>query len=301
MKRTIAALLCLVIFACLISGCAGNPEKPKKEEVLPRLIYVMEKNERYTRQEIYFKNYETNRRVYGQEIIPAGLAEGEKVPLIIYVHGGSGEVETMVPEAKQLMGDKIAAFIFECCGTNRVNPQSDGKDIFSAHYTSRISDLEAALAYVKTLPYVDLSRIYLYGRSAGGVAVMIDAVHHNDDIAGIVLESSGLAPKTESMLAVDETSKGVVEKYLCQGNWEEFVLGYRGDVLVVCTENDEEGAYPNGEYSAAVYARRDVGSSRFVGCPEGQHTFNCFTAEGKQMTLDAIRDLVYGTNGQDKQ
>ncbi|MBR2874475.1 MAG: prolyl oligopeptidase family serine peptidase [Clostridia bacterium] len=291
-KRIIALTIALLMILTLsLTGC-DTKEPEKKEEVLPREIYT-EKFSNYSFKELYFKNAETDRRVYGAEMIPDGLQEGEKIPCIIWVHGGSGDIRTLTREAEVFMADKVAGFLFECCGTSN-KPMSDGREFNGRiHYTSRVSDLMAAYEYVKTLDYVDTSKIYLYGRSAGGLTIMLGVTFIKDEIPGIIVESSGLKGTPNSMLSVSENSLGVVEKYICPDDgWEDYINQYEGDVLFLCTETDETGAFANGLYNHEVYLRRENGTSEFIACPEGLHTWNSFTDEGQKMSIDAMRKFL---------
>ena len=110
----------------------------------------------FEKETYYIHNDEMNRSIYAVQIKPKDLAEGEKVPLIIYVHGGNGTANSYIGLAKTLSEQKIAGLMFECCGGNNGKAsaaKSDGADLFPAHYSSRISDLEAVLAFAKTLGY----------------------------------------------------------------------------------------------------------------------------------------------------
>lgn len=132
MKRLLAAWMLLVQLAlCWTIGLA--------EDAFEKETY-------------YIHNDEMNRSIYAVQIKPKDLAEGEKVPLIIYVHGGNGTANSYIGLAKTLSEQKIAGLMFECCGGNNGKAsaaKSDGADLFPAHYSSRISDLEAVLAFAK--------------------------------------------------------------------------------------------------------------------------------------------------------
>ena len=150
----------------------------------------------FEKETYYIHNDEMNRSIYAVQIKPKDLAEGEKVPLIIYVHGGNGTANSYIGLAKTLSEQKIAGLMFECCGGNNGKAsaaKSDGADLFPAHYSSRISDLEAVLAFAKTLDFVDTNRVYLWGESYGGIVVEFCAVNHPNDVKGLLLVSTGLS------------------------------------------------------------------------------------------------------------
>lgn len=98
MKRLLAAWMLLVQLAlCWTIGLA--------EDAFEKETY-------------YIHNDEMNRSIYAVQIKPKDLAEGEKVPLIIYVHGGNGTANSYIGLAKTLSEQKIAGLMFECCGGN---------------------------------------------------------------------------------------------------------------------------------------------------------------------------------------
>lgn len=293
--KLIRVIMTTVAAVCLFFTFAGcgqqKPESVKKPVSYPKVVRVVADKETYIETEVNIWNQETERKINCLTVEPKGLSAGEKVPTIVYVHGGTGSAQSLIVEPEKLAADKIAGITFECCGANKTAPKSDGKEIFNSHYTSRISDLEAVFEYVKTLPYVDADQIYFYGQSMGGLVVMMAAPNHNDDIKGIILESTGLSERGGMVAA---TGNGVVEKYLPVATPEEHIKGYLGDVIISCSQGDSTGAHANGEYTTTIYEERTQGSVTFYSCPEGEHAFNSFSAEGKQITYQAIRDLILG-------
>lgn len=184
--------------------------------------------------ETYINNEETDRRIYAQQIKPGGMAEGEKVPLAIYVHGSTGNSETLIKLAQSLARKGVAGLAIECCGgDSSVTAKSDGNDIFPSHYSSRISDLAAAVEYAKTLPYADTGKIYLIGESYGGIVVSFYAGDHSDEIAGVVMLSSGI----QLSILGTEGRGGAMDKYIPEDPFEH-VAKYTKDVLCFCGSED---------------------------------------------------------------
>ena len=216
-------------------------------------------------------------------MLPAGLPEGEKISIIIDIHGLNGNAESLIDEPEALAADKIAGFTFEC-GISKI----DGKMVTPAHYTSRVSDLETVIAYVKTLPYVDPDRLYIYGQSYGGLVAMAASPRHNDDTAGMILESTGL---NEDGSLISANDKPGLSQYELPEDWKAYIKQYGKDVIICCSEGDT-GAYANGQYTAGVYKERDTGKATFVSGPEGKHSFVAFSEEGKEVTLNAIHELI---------
>lgn len=195
-------------------------------------------------------------------------------------------------EPETLAAQGIAGITFECCGANRFSPESDGEEIYNSHYTSRISDLEAVISHAKTLDWVDKDNIYIYGQSMGGLVCMFDAPRHNEDIAGMFLESTGL---TEDGSMVTSTGNGVVEKYLPPEGTEaveNYINTFTKDILIFCSQGDSTGAHDNGKYTSTIYQKRTEGKVKFFSFENGEHAFNTFTQEAKQTVFAEMAALV---------
>lgn len=290
---TLAATAMTAVFA---SGCTNDTGKTdpveKPEVTYPQYLTELKSTDTYTETPVYIMNEETDRRVYCIETVPADLGDG-KVPLIIYVHGGNGDATSLIALPENLAESGFAGITFECCGANKFSPKSDGKEIYSSHYTSRISDLEAVIEHAKTLDYVDTDKIYIYGQSYGGLVCMMDAPYHNDDIQGMFLESTGL---TEDGSMVTATGNGVVDKYLPPEDYESFMTEFTKDVLIFCSQEDETGAHENGAYTATVYESRAEGETKFYSYKGGMHSFSGFEKEAKEDVYRII--TAYITTGE---
>lgn len=244
----------------------------------------------FEKETFYIHNDEMNRSIYAVQIKPKDLPEGEKVPLIIYVHGGSGTANTYLGLAKTLSEKKIAGLMFECCGGNNGKAsaaKSDGADLFPAHYSSRISDLEAVLDFAKTLDFVDTNRIYLWGESYGGIVVEFCAVNHPDKVKGLLLVSTGLSDAVLGIQVQEETHQGILTQYI-PDNPYQYILGYPGPVLFICGDADATGAYDNTALNVALYQQREQAQTDFVTILGGGHGYGAFTKEQKQTTVDSI-------------
>ena len=276
---TCIAATTAAVFAAACTDGGGKTDTPEKPEVTyPQYLTAIEKTEIYTETPVYIMNEETDRRVYCIETVPNELDDGEKIPLIIYVHGGNGDATSLIALPENLAESGFAGITFECCGANKFSPKSDGKEIYSSHYTSRISDLETVIEHAKTLDYVDTDKIYIYGQSYGGLVCMMDAPYHNDDIRGMFLESTGL---TEDGSMVTNTGNGIVEKYLPPEDYKSFMNGFTKDVLIFCSQEDETGAHENGAYTATVYESRGEGETKFYSYAGGGHSFSLFEQAAK--------------------
>lgn len=209
--------------------------------------------------------------------------------MVIYVHGGTGNAYSLIDEPEAFAAQGIAGFTIECCGGTKMNPQSGGLKIFPSDYTSRIIDVETAIEYVKTLDHVDTDQIYLYGQSYGGLVVMMDAPCHNDDIKGVILESTGM---DESGAMLDGAGrKGRLEEYAAPADWQGYMKEYTGDVIIFCSQGDN-AAHANGQYTSTIYSERTQGEVKFYSFAGGDHSWVAFTDAAKQTSLEAMAKFI---------
>lgn len=293
MKRTrlFAFILAAACFLGLLAACgpgaekatptpAGNPSAKWFTE--PR---ELETGEGYVSSEYYLHNEVTDRHIYAVETKPTGLTEGEKVPVVIYVHGQSGYATNFSAIYTRLVKDKIAAFSFECCGGNRSGAKSEGSKLFPAHYTSRITDLETVLDRVKTLDYVDTDHIFFFGESYGGVTSSLTIINHNE-IPGLILLSTGLSAIAK------EPEEGDVT-YLAEYDYDdplEAIKGYEGDVI--CFNGQQDFAHDAGKEQIDAYNQREKGSAVFYSLENSDHSFSALSDEGKEFLIETMRNFI---------
>lgn len=114
----------------------------------------------------------------------------KKVPAVIMFHGFSasrvGFAFQFVTIARELEKHGIAVFRFDLAGSG----ESDG-EFQDVTLTSEIADGEAIIDYVKSLDYIDESKISLMGMSFGGMLAGMLGGIRNDDIHSLFLASSG--------------------------------------------------------------------------------------------------------------
>lgn len=257
------------------------------EEMLPaEQKTITETAEPFEKESLYLENEETNRSIYSVQVKPTGVDAGQKVPMVIYVHGGSGNANSLLPIAKKLAAYGVGGVLFECCGGNNgktSEPKSDGGELYPAHYSSRISDLETVLSYVKGLDFVDPEQVYVFGESYGGLVACLSAPRHNQDLAGIILASTGLQ---ESVFSYEDHN-GAIESYIPETPYS-YIKDYTGPVLFLCGDADETGAYNATLQTNAIYEERVSGTTQVVTIEGGGHGYGSFTEEQKAVALSAL-------------
>lgn len=121
--------------------------------------------------------------IYGKIYIPDGLKG--RAPTVILSHSAMLTHTSMNTYCTELAKKGFVAYCFDFCGGSK-SSKSDGKQTDMTIFTE-VSDLEAVLKTVKTLSYVDTSRIFLFGTSQGGLVSALTAEKHISEIRGMIL------------------------------------------------------------------------------------------------------------------
>jgi hypothetical protein len=106
------------------------------------------------------------------------------LPAVVLSHGFMASQNETADYAKLLASLGYAAFTFDFCGGSPIST-SDGKSEDMTVFTE-VEDLEAVIAYVKTLPYVNTKDISILGCSQGGFVSAIVA-KNNPDLKKLLL------------------------------------------------------------------------------------------------------------------
>ncbi len=104
---------------------------------------------------------------------PKGLKEGEKVPALLWIHGGpGGQTRLNYSAALQHLVNHGYAIL----AVNNRGSSGYGKTFFSAddrkHGNEDLKDCVEAKKFLATLNYIDTTKIGIYGGSYGGYMVM---------------------------------------------------------------------------------------------------------------------------------
>lgn len=155
-----------------------------------------------------------NLTLRGMAHIPDNISK--KVPAIIMFHGFTasrvGFSFQFVKIARELEKYGIATFRFDLTGSG----ESDG-DFIDVTLTSELEDGKAIIDYVKSLDFIDETRIGLMGMSFGGlIASMLGGIR-KDDIKALYIAS----PAT---CAIDDIKSGHVQG--CPIDEEAKLKGY---------------------------------------------------------------------------
>lgn len=115
-------------------------------------------------------------------------AAGEKLPVVIQIHGGpeSQELPNFNPRRQSWVNELGAAVIIpNVRGSSGYGKTYLGLDNAEKREDS-VKDIGALLDWVARQPDLDASRVAVVGQSYGGYMVLAVAGHYNDRVAGII-------------------------------------------------------------------------------------------------------------------
>ena len=122
--------------------------------------------------------------------MPEGYREGDKCPLVLVIHGLTGNMEEahITGAARTFNEIGMAALRVEMYG----HGQSEGE--FERHNLFKwLNNIMAVMNYVKTLEFV--SDMYVCGHSQGGLATMLTAGMYPDVFkAAVILSPASMVP-----------------------------------------------------------------------------------------------------------
>lgn len=283
MKKLLAIILTIVIVSSL-AACGGGKEPTNEPATYPKFMGKLQDFPKGVSYEFYAWNEEADGKVYGIEYLPDSFDKesGDKLPIVITVHGGGGNELMLSSLAKEFAGLGISAITFGCRGASDTTKSDDG----SATLSSRASDLNTILKYVQSLPWVDQEKIYFYGESMGGMTIMISAEYFQDDIAGIILTASGFSE--ESIGFIDSE----FPQYTPQDGqtWDERLLAYRGDFIMFHATGDMIFSSETSRATYELYDTRGTGICKYYETEGGSH--DALSDEGKALRLQVIGDYI---------
>lgn len=276
-------LLCMV----LLSGCTAG-DKTITEAAAPQIMQPSQSEEAdittpdtedityaYITEELYAKR--DDNQIYGVIYIPQEA--DEQMSAVIFSHGFGGNYQVGEQYAEALAGKGYVVYCFDFCGGSP-GSRSDGSTLEMSIFTEQ-ADLEAVMAMIKSLDYVDSENLFLIGTSQGGAVSAITAADHPGEIRGAILlyPAFCLAEQTQERFASVEdipntyfflwmTVGTVYAEDLLDYDIYEVIQNYDKDVLLIHGDADSIVPLSYSERAAAVYP-----SARLEVLPGAGHGF----------------------------
>ena len=183
MKKTVIVLMGFIAVAMCFAACSSDDNNgsmpPENEETTDSLQtgteLVVDSTEVWSERE--------GNKIFG--MMYHNPATTKKQPAVILSHSSSLTHVAMSGYANEIAKIGYAAYCFDFCGGSDKS-MSDGKTDEMTVFTE-VEDLRAVVKTVKSLDYIDPSRVYLLGSSQGGLVSALLADECPDDFAGIIL------------------------------------------------------------------------------------------------------------------
>lgn len=250
------------------------------------------------------RNFECKRgslTLRGTEYRPTG----DRHPIAIVSHGFMANQETTRAYAVELARQGYASYCYDFSGGCVLKGLSDGKTTDMSVLTE-VLDLEAVIAYTRSLPYTDETRVLLMGCSQGGFVSALTAAKPENAIAQLVLFYPALCipddARAGKMMFAKFDPKNVPELVRCgpmklgrryvtdvleMDPYQE-IRGYTGPVLIVHGTRDRIVALPYAQRAEETY--RTTGADvRLKIIEKGRHGFR---GKYDAMAVEALREFV---------
>ncbi len=197
-KRRLPLILCFPIGLSLVMNACAGVDEPQKDlpgdgdSFVSNAGTISENTQGgqsppsgtahvYETQELYARRGEN--QIYGIIYIPQNA--GEKMPAVIFSHGFGGTHSAGTQYAQALAENGYVVYCFDFCGGGP-GSRSSGSALEMSLFTEQ-ADLEAVIAMIRQLDYVDSDNLFLMGTSQGGAVSAITGAAHPEEIRGMVL------------------------------------------------------------------------------------------------------------------
>ena len=165
-------------------------------------------------------------RVAGIEVLPSDIAAGEKIPLMIYNRGGSGNYGMLSPgQITVLMAPFVKQLRLGVLASNyRGNGGSEGREEFGG---ADVQDVLNLIALGKEQPWWDGKNIFLLGWSRGGM-MAYRAMQAGADLTAVAV-GAGVADLFDLAARRDDMEQ-IFQRYALEGKDRETALRERSAV-----------------------------------------------------------------------
>lgn len=222
--------------------------------------------------------------VRGTEFRP----EGENLPAAIICHGFMANQESVKVYAKALAETGYITYCFDFCGGSAAENKSDGVTTEMSVLTEAL-DLEAVIAYVKSLPYTG-DKLLVGGCSQGGFVSALVAARNPGLINKLLLVYPALCiphdARSGKMMFAEFDPQNIPEIVPCGPmtlgrcyvadvvgmDVYEAISGYTGEVGLIHGDSDALVDISFSDKAFEVY-RKTASSAEYCVIKGGEHGF----------------------------
>ena len=238
--------------------------------------------------------------------------QGDHLPIAIVCHGFMANQGSVRRYARALAGMGYAAFCFDFSGGCLFDGKSDGKTTDMSVLTE-VADLQAVIAYARTLSYTDSQSVLLMGCSQGGFVSALTAAKADSAVSKLILFYPALCipddARAGKMMFAKFDPANVPEQFRCgpmklgsryvtdvihMDPYQE-IGGYSGNVLIVHGTADPIVRPDYSERACETYQNRtpvdpaQPPHTEFFPIEGGKHGFS---KKHDTLALNAVRTFL---------
>lgn len=279
-NRLLTLLLTCVLSVSMTACGSAPPQEPQQSTTPPtqQTETVVPSTEPDTAIDLGSRSYEytaeelpaevDGHSIYGRIYVPVGAES--PMPAVIFSHGYGGSNSTGAPYAEELAQKGIVVYCYDFRGGSN-GSRSDGSPLEMSVFTEK-ADLEAVLAMIQSLDYVDTGNIFLMGTSQGGMVSAMVGASHADEVKGMVLlypafcipenararfASADEVPDTISFFSWLTVGRNYVTDVLDYDVYAD-VTTYEKDILILHGDRDGTVDVSYSERAAEQYPAADL-------------------------------------------
>lgn len=215
-------------------------------------------------------------RVTGIEVVPSDLAASEKIPLMIYNRGGSGDYGMLSPgQVTVLMAPFVKQLRLGVLASNyRGNGGSEGREEFGG---ADVDDVLNLIALGREQPWWDGKNIFMLGWSRGGMMAYL-ALKAGAELTAVAI-GAGLSDLHDVAARRDDMEK-IYQRYGLHGQTRDEALSERSAVcwpeklnapLLIMHGDADETVDVSGARSLVSKLQALGKTVKYVEYPDGNH------------------------------
>ena len=238
--------------------------------------------------------------------------QGDNLPIAIVCHGFMANQGSVRRYARALAGMGYAAFCFDFSGGCLFGGKSDGKTTDMSVLTE-VADLQAVIAYTRTLPHTDSQAVLLMGCSQGGFVSALTAARPDSPVSKLILFYPALCipddARAGQMMFAKFDPQNVPAQFRCglmklgaryvtdviNMKATDEIKGYSGDVLIVHGSADPVVSIHYSNRAYKTYAKRSTAEgaapqiTMFQPIEGGKHGFS---RKHDALAMGAVRQFL---------